>query len=208
MAFDDGWTCRACWKPNRPQDELCYRCKTPRDADESEVEARRAAAAARADAPEKVPDLLVALPVVIFRGYSRVWIRGGLGVLGILALLAFGGVTDVGYLLLTGGLGAGLVAIGFVAREVSESMRDRELWAFAAGVAMSVVAVIGSVMAVRNPRARAGEPRCHPMGQRDRVRRSGRRRRRWPLPPDHATRSGGVTGRGRGKSVSLRPNLR
>lgn len=147
MAFVDGWVCRACWKPNRPQDELCYRCKTPRNADESEVEARRAAAAARAEEPEKVPDLLVALPVVIFRGYSRVWIRGGLGVLGILALLAFGGVTDVGYLLLTGGLGAGLVAIGFVAREVSESMRDRELWAFAAGVAMSVVAVIGSVMA-------------------------------------------------------------
>lgn len=147
MAFVDGWVCRACWKPNRPQDELCYRCKTPRYADESEVEARRAAAAARAEEPEKVPDLLVALPVVIFRGYSRVWIRGGLGVLGILALLAFSGVTDVGYLLLTGGLGAGLVAIGFVAREVSESMRDRELWAFAAGVAMSVVAVIGSVMA-------------------------------------------------------------
>jgi hypothetical protein len=147
MAFVDGWVCRACWKPNRPQDELCYRCKTPRNADESEVEARRAAAAARAEEPEKVPDLLVALPVVIFRGYSRVWIRGGLGVLGILALLAFGGVTDVGYLVLTGGLGAGLVAIGFVAREVSESMRDRELWAFAAGVAMSVVAVIGSVTA-------------------------------------------------------------
>jgi hypothetical protein len=145
MAFADGWTCRACWKPNRPQDELCYLCRTPRDADASEIEARQKAAAARAEEPEKVPDLLVALPVVIFRGYSRVWIRGGLGVLGLLALLAFGGVTDVGYLLLTGSLGAGLVAIGFVSREVSESMRDRELWAFAAGAAISVVAVIGSV---------------------------------------------------------------
>ena len=147
MAFVDGWVCRACWKPNRPQDELCYRCKTPRDADASEIEARQKAAAARAEEPEKVPDLLVALPVVIFRGYSRVWIRGGLGVLGLLALLAFGGVTDVGYLLLTGGLGAGLVVIGFASREVAESMRDRELWAFLAGVALSVVAVIGSVTA-------------------------------------------------------------
>ena len=147
MTFVDAWICRACWKPNRPQDELCYRCKTPRDADVSEIEARRKAAAARAAEPEKVPDLLVALPVVIFRGYSRVWIRGGLGVLGLLALLAFGGVTDLGYLLLTGGLGAGLVVIGFASREVAESMRDRELWAFLAGVALSVVAVIGSVTA-------------------------------------------------------------
>ena len=147
MTFVDAWICRACWKPNRPQDELCYRCKTPRDADVSEIEARRKAAAARAEEPEKVPDLLVALPVVIFRGYSRVWIRGGLGVLGLLALLAFGGVTDLGYLLLTGGLGAGLVVIGFASREVAESMRDRELWAFLAGVALSVVAVIGSVTA-------------------------------------------------------------
>ena len=147
MTFADGWVCRACWKPNRPQDQLCYRCKTPRDADASEIEARQKAAAARAEEPEKVPDLLVALPVVIFRGYSRVWIRGGLGVLGLLALLAFGGVTDLGYLLLTGGLGVGLVVIGFASREVAESMRDRELWAFLAGVALSVVAVIGSVTA-------------------------------------------------------------
>ena len=147
MTFVDAWICRACWKPNRPQDELCYRCKTPRDADASEIEARRKAAAARAEEPEKVPDLLVALPVVIFRGYSRVWIRGGLGVLGLLALLAFGGITDLGYLLLAGGLGVGLVVIGFASREVAESMRDRELWAFLAGVALSVVAVIGSVTA-------------------------------------------------------------
>ena len=96
MTFADGWTCRACWKSNRPQDEVCYRCKTPRNADEGEIEARRAAAAAAAERPEKVPDIVVALPVVIFRGYSRAWIRGGIGVLGLLALLSFGGVSDVG----------------------------------------------------------------------------------------------------------------
>jgi hypothetical protein len=147
MTFADGWTCRTCWMSNRQRDQACYRCKTPRDADESEIEARRAAVAEAAEKPEKVPDIVVALPVVIFRGYSRVWIRGGIGVLGLLAILAFGGVTDVGYLLLTGVLGAGLIVIGFLSREASDAMRDREPWAFVVGALLSVVAVVASVMA-------------------------------------------------------------
>lgn len=75
------------------------------------------------------------------------WLRGGLGVLGLLLLFAFGGVTDVGWLLLTGSLGAGLIVIGFLAREVSDAMREREVWAFVVGVGLSVVAVVGSVAA-------------------------------------------------------------
>lgn len=146
MTFADGWICKTCWKSNRPQDPVCYRCKTPPDADEAEVEARRAAAAARAEQPEVVPDIVVALPVVIFRGYSRVWLRGGMGVIGLLVLLALGGVTDVGYLLLTGGLGAGLIVFGILAGEVSEAMRNREVWAFLVGVGLSVVGAIGSVL--------------------------------------------------------------
>jgi hypothetical protein len=147
MTFADGWTCRACWKSNRPQDPLCYRCGTPREADEAEVEARRAASVARTEQPEAVPDIVVALPVVIFRSYARVWMRGGLGLLALPLLLAFGGVTDVTWFLFTGGFAAGLVIFGVAAGEVSEGMRDREVWAFVAGVVMSVVAVIGSVLA-------------------------------------------------------------
>jgi hypothetical protein len=101
--------------------------------------------AGRAAGP--VPDLVVALPVVIFRSYGRVWIRGGIGLFGLLALIVFGGVTDVVWLVLTGGFAAGLVLCGFLAGEVSEGMRDRELWAFVVGVVLSVVAVIGSVSA-------------------------------------------------------------
>ena len=147
MTFADAWICKACWKPNRPQDAACYRCKTPREADEAEVEARRAAAAARAEQPEVVPDIVVALPVVIFRGYSRAWLRGGFFVLALLLLEVFAGVTDVGYLLLTGGLGVGLIVVGFMAGEVSDAMRNREVWAFVIGVGLSVVAVIGTVIA-------------------------------------------------------------
>ncbi len=96
--------------------------------------------------PEAVPDIVVALPVVIFRGYSRVWLRGRLGVMGLLILLVFGGVTDVDYLLLTGGLGAGLIVFGILAGEVSDAMRNREVWAFLVGVGLSVVGAIGSIL--------------------------------------------------------------
>ena len=147
MTFADAWICKACWKPNRPQDPACYRCKTPREADDAEVEARRAAAAARAEQPEAVPDIVVALPVVIFRGYSRVWLRSGFVVLALLLLEVFAGVTDVGYLILTGGLGIGLIAFGFMAGEVSDAMRNREVWAFVLGVGLSIVAVVGTVTA-------------------------------------------------------------
>ena len=151
MTFADGWTCRARWKPNRPRDEVCYHCKTVRDADEAAVEETRVAALAakeaRAQRPEAVPDIVVALPVVIFRAYSRIWLRGGMGVLGLLLLFAFGGVTDVGWLALTAGMGAGLILVGFLAGEVSDAMREREVWAFVVGVGLSVVAVIGSVLA-------------------------------------------------------------
>ena len=148
MTFADGWICKACWKSNRPQDPICYRCKTPRDADDEAVKATRAAADARAEQPEAVPDVVVALPVVIFRSYARVWQRGGFGVLGFLVLIALGGVTDTGYLLLTGVLGAGLIVSGFLAVEVAEEMRNREVWAFVVGIVISIVAVISSVLAV------------------------------------------------------------
>ena len=74
-----------------------------RDADAAEVEERRAAAAARAEQPEAVPDIVVALPVVIFRSFARVWLRSGFFFLALPLLLAFGGVTDLVTLLFTGG---------------------------------------------------------------------------------------------------------
>jgi hypothetical protein len=147
MTFSDGWVCRACWLANRPRDAVCYRCKTPRDADEAQIEAQRKAAEERAAKPEAVPDIVVALPAVVFRVYSRVWMRGGIGLGGLLALLIFSGVTDVTWLLLTAGFCGGLIVFGFMAGEVSDGMRDREPWAFVAGVIMSVVAAIGSVLA-------------------------------------------------------------
>jgi hypothetical protein len=148
MPFVDGWTCPACWKPNRAKDTVCFHCKTPRVADEAQVEAQRAAIAARAKEPqpEVVPDLVVALPTVIFRTYARVWLRGGIGLAGFVLLLGLAGMPDLDAIVFTAASAAGLVVFGVLAREVSEGMRAREVWAYVIGLLMSIVAVIGSVL--------------------------------------------------------------
>jgi hypothetical protein len=147
VTFANGWTCKACWKSNRPQDPVCYRCKTPRNADDAAVQAQRAAAQARAERPEAVPDIVVALPVVIFRGYARAWQRAGIGVMGLLLVLGIGGVSDLGYLGLTAAMGVGLFISGILAGEASEAMRDREPWAYVVGVGLAIAGGIGSVIA-------------------------------------------------------------
>lgn len=148
MTSVDGWVCKVCWKLNRPRDEVCWKCKTARGVtDEAEVEAQRKAIEARAALPEPVPDIVVAVPVWVFRGYGKVWFRGAFGLLGLVALMAFGGVTDLIWFVLTAGFAVALLVCGLLAGEVAEGMRDREIWAFLVGIALSVVAVIGSVAA-------------------------------------------------------------
>jgi hypothetical protein len=143
----DGWICRVCWKWNRPQDEACYKCKTVRGVTEQQAAEAVKAIEARKEDPEAVPDIVVALPVVIFRSYGKVWFRGGIGLLGVLALEVFAAVTDLIWYVLTVGFAVGLIVSGFVAGEVSEGMRNREVWAYIVGIVMSVVAVIGSITA-------------------------------------------------------------
>lgn len=148
MAPADGWVCKVCWKLNRSRDEVCWKCKTARGViDESEVDAKRKVIEARAAQPEPVPDIVVAVPVWVFRGYGKVWFRGGFGLLGLLALMAFGGVTDLVWFGLTAGFALALFACGLMAGEVAEGMRNREIWAFVVGIGLSVVAVFGSVAA-------------------------------------------------------------
>jgi len=142
------WVCKVCWKRNRARDEACWRCKTPRGTtDEGEVARHRQVIEAKAAMPEPVPDLVVAVPVTVFRGYGKAWVRGGFALFGLLALIALGGVTDMGYLALTGSMGAGLIVCGLLAGEVSEGMRNREVWAYIAGIVLAVAGAIGSVFA-------------------------------------------------------------
>jgi hypothetical protein len=148
MTVSDQWVCKVCWKLNRPRDEVCWRCKAPRGTtEEGEVAAHRQVLEARAATPEPVPDIVVALPVTIFRGYGKAWVRGGFVTFGLLALMAFGGVEDLGYLAVTGAFGAGLIVCGLLAGEVTEGMRNREIWSYLVGIALAVAGGIGSVIA-------------------------------------------------------------
>jgi len=147
MAVSERWICKVCWKSNHPGVHACWKCRSPRDVPDDDVEAHRRAVEARASRPEAIPDLVVALPVVVFRGYSRAWQRGGIGFLVIPILMGLGGVTDVGWLLVTGGFAAGLIVFGFLAAEAADGMRDREPWAYVVGVVLAVVGAVGSVMA-------------------------------------------------------------
>jgi hypothetical protein len=145
------WICKVCWQRNRARDEVCWRCKSVPDLEDARLEARRReheqALAARAQQAQAVPDALVAVPVVVFRSYAKAWQRGGIGLVGLLLLMAFGGVTDVLWLALTVGFAVGLFIIGVVSGEVAEGMRNRETWAYLAGIAIGVAGGIGSVLA-------------------------------------------------------------
>lgn len=147
MAVGDRWICRVCWTSNHPQADACWHCRTSREIDVAQVDARREALATKQEAPEAIPDIVVALPVVIFRGYAKTWFRGGLGLIALPVLMGLAGVADVTYLLFSGALAAGLIVFGFLAVEVADGMRDREPWAFIVGLALAVVGGIGSVIA-------------------------------------------------------------
>jgi hypothetical protein len=148
MTLPERWICAVCWKSNSPRDPACWKCRTERDIPRDAVEDQRKAIAAKGLEPEVIPDLVVALPVVIFRSYAKAWMRGGMGMLAVPVLLGLGGVTDLGQLLVTGGLAVGLVAFGIAAGEVVEGMREREAWAFVVGLILAVVGGIGSVAAI------------------------------------------------------------
>jgi hypothetical protein len=147
MTATGRWVCKVCWQWNRPADEYCWKCKTVLGVSDEQIVAAQKALEAKAALPEPVPDLVVALPVMIFRSYGKVWLRGGIGLLAILALEVFAAVTDLVWYALTIGFALGLIVLGFAAREISEGMRNREVWAFGVGIAISVVAVIGSITA-------------------------------------------------------------
>lgn len=147
MTVGDRWICQVCWKSNHPQADECWHCRTTRAIDTDAVEARRVAVSTRREAPEAIPDIVVALPVVIFRGYAKTWLRGGLGLIALPILMGLGGVADLTYLLFSAGIAAGLIVFGFLAGEVADGMRDREAWAFVVGLGLAAVGAIGSVIA-------------------------------------------------------------
>jgi uncharacterized membrane protein YuzA (DUF378 family) len=139
--IEGGWICRSCWKANRPGDEKCYRCKTPRDPEIDVAIGAPSGAGSPAFARPKRMDeqlgilaALVALPTVL---------GGVLGMIGSVLILVMGFVN--------GGIVGGLIfavvaAIAFLLSWlwlfVGRSVWGRARWAY---VVTAVVYLVPSV---------------------------------------------------------------
>jgi hypothetical protein len=89
--IEGGWICRACWKPNGPGEDRCYRCKTPRD---QQVEVA-AGSLKEQTVPgiEKRGRMDTELPLLAVLVAWPMWLQGWIGViagvlLGLFAVLA------------------------------------------------------------------------------------------------------------------------
>ena len=145
--FKDGWVCRACWKPNRPGDDRCYRCKSPRE-DQAVVEpgSRQHMAEAgresadRLDAKVRFLGDFVAWPL-------RVAGAGGV-VIGILLFLSALANSDRPDMFgMDRQVAAGLMAAAFLLAGiglffVARSVMRRARWAYALGGAVAILGAL------------------------------------------------------------------
>lgn len=141
----DGWMCRACWKPNMASETRCYRCKTPRDAQEqveagskvAEIDVMRSKRG-RLDVEWPVLAYLVSWPL----GFDGVMglIGGGLGFAGG-GLISTSGETvlgmDLGTLVMLVAAGSFLLSALrlFVARSIQRFAR----WAYAVAIVLTAL---------------------------------------------------------------------
>ena len=137
VTFADGWICLACWKPNQRGAERCYRCKAPRGAGPAKATPEPsdpAAQAVESSGAEAVPDIVVAVPAMVFSWMGWIWRKCAVLFLILSVLLAIGDLA-------TGLVGVGIAAvyylIGLVYRAIANGMRDRALWALLTGVVVA-----------------------------------------------------------------------
>ena len=144
------WICRSCWKSNRPHDELCYRCRTPRLAGEA---SGTHAASIRGD--HLIPPFLVTLPAAFLRIYAVVSLVsvGFIILLLIASLLAVASPARSGVVNVVVALALLLIQVAIIwgllaaARAITEHRR----WGYVVGLVMtmpSAVAGVGAVFAV------------------------------------------------------------
>ena len=157
--FRDGWVCRACWKPNRANDDRCYSCKTPRDEQVaveagSKVEAIKPGAhlEGRLDAEVPVLAWLITWPLR--------YTGGGLIVVGFIATILTVTSDEVGtvawFFDVEGQVVALLVSFGFIAAGflqffIARSIRRHERWAYVIAVGIGFAASVGRIFLGATP---------------------------------------------------------
>jgi len=132
--------CLTCWKTNRPSDRRCYRCHTPRTADDATIGPRRGAAEplpASKDAGDAL-DLLVALPAIVFSWFWRLYLLGGILYLGIMLLIANNDQAPPFAWVPAAVVAGSAFLLGFVMRWASRAMRARNPWAYMTALAVSL----------------------------------------------------------------------
>lgn len=140
MSADGIWLCRACWKTNRATDARCYRCHTPRDADEATIEKSRGmdrAPAAPAGA-RGIVDVLVAVPAVVFSWFWWLIALGGILFVGVAILAATDGRSRPWIWIAWAVAAVGLFFVAYGMRWASRGMRDRNPWAFVTALVLSL----------------------------------------------------------------------
>jgi len=160
MTMPGAWICRSCWNTNRPGDRRCYRCHTPRTADDLPIQgARPGDVAPRAiDDPGAVIGIMVALPSIVFRWISRIYLLGGVVFLGITVLIVINPrAPELAWLLAAGAAGA-MFVLAFATRWASSAMRDRNPWAFAVALVLSIGIAGLSLYALNTFPAGTGNP--------------------------------------------------
>jgi hypothetical protein len=158
MVIEGGWVCRACWRPNGPKEERCYRCHTPRDQ-QLAVEAGSlkkqtevgAELVGRLDTNLGLIAWLVVLPMRVGAVLSIV-VGGFLFVLGL--LLADRGLPQVGGL--DGNIVvslAGLLAIlnGALTIFLVKSVLRHARWAYVVMLLLSLAAIAPRVLGAEVP---------------------------------------------------------
>jgi hypothetical protein len=139
--IEGGWICRACWKSNRPGDDRCYRCKTPREAQVEvapgslkEQTAPGYTMRGRMDTNLSLLAMLVAWPM---------WLSGWLGIIGGVlagiggALSLIGGDSENALLSVFGG--ALVIVLGAFVIFIARSVRRYARWAY-------VIAAVGYLL--------------------------------------------------------------
>jgi len=140
MTNEGAWICRACWKTNRPSDHRCYRCHTPRTADDLPIEGQRAGdrAPSTSAGVGGVLGILVALPAIVFSWFWRLCLLAGVFFLGITVLVALEPRAPPLAWLVSAGFAGGMFLLAFAMRWASRAMRHRNPWAFVIALAFSV----------------------------------------------------------------------
>ena len=148
MPFTAGdWICQSCWKSNRPHDELCYRCRTPRSAGKGNG---GSAASIRGD--HLIPPVLVTLPAAFLRVYAVFSLLsvGFIVLLLILSLLAVASPAGSGWLNVVAALVLLVIQVAIIwglfaaARAITEHRR----WGYVVGLVMTVPSAVAGVTAL------------------------------------------------------------